>query len=156
MEAKQRPNPLQIALAALGVALAIAGAVRLGQGRPDRSAKATAETVAAAAAPAAPDTATITTATDMAAGDTPASKDVAVDIAGFAFAPDPLAVAVGTKVTWTNKDSFAHTATADDATVFDSGNLNKDKTFSYVFDKIGTYTYKCAIHNSMTGTITVA
>ena len=80
---------------------------------------------------------------------------VAVDIKDFAFSPDPLAIAVGSTVTWTNSDGFAHTATAVDASMFDSGKLASGQAFSHRFDVAGTYAYKCAIHNSMTGTIVV-
>lgn len=79
----------------------------------------------------------------------------AVTIVDFAFKPADLEVEVGTTVTFTNKDEFAHTATAKDKS-FDTGNLDKDATFEHTFDEAGTFEYVCAIHNSMTGTITVS
>jgi plastocyanin len=63
-------------------------------------------------------------------------------------------VPVGTTVTWTNLDSVAHTATADDGT-FNSGNLNPGQSYSYQFDKSGSYTYNCTYHPGMQGTIVV-
>ncbi len=75
-------------------------------------------------------------------------------IQGFSFQPADLTVAVGTTVTWTNKDSAPHTVTADDSS-FKSGNLSIDATFSQTFSTAGTFAYHCAIHSSMKGTITV-
>lgn len=164
---RSRPHPIQLALALAGIVLAIVGLVRLGQGRPDRHRT----TAASAATSRAPSEATAA-ATTLAAADgvnnpgteaasaTPASGEVSVDIADFAFSPDPLDIAVGTKVTWTNKDSFAHTATATGDTsatgaAFDSKNLESGKSYSYVFEKAGTFSYRCAIHNSMTGAVVV-
>lgn len=78
----------------------------------------------------------------------------AVQIENFAFGPETLEIPAGTTVTWTNLDSVAHTATADDGT-FDSGNLNANESFSFRFDTPGTYVYNCSYHPSMQGTITV-
>ena len=84
----------------------------------------------------------------------PAASATAVTISGFAFGPASISVAVGSTVTWTNQDGTAHTVTADDGS-FDSGSLAQGATFSQTFDTPGTYTYHCAIHSSMTGTVTV-
>lgn len=77
-----------------------------------------------------------------------------VIIQGNAFTPDTLTVKVGTTVTWTNNDSYAHTVTANDKT-FDSGNLDAGKSFTYTFTKVGTYAYYCAIHTFMTAKVVV-
>jgi plastocyanin len=77
-----------------------------------------------------------------------------VAIAGFAFAPASVTVAVGTTVTWTNRDSATHTVTADDRS-FKSDKLANGATFSQTFTTAGTFTYHCSIHPSMTATITV-
>ena len=42
-------------------------------------------------------------------------------ISGFKFAPTSVTVQPGAKVTVTNNDSTAHTATADDGNSFDTG-----------------------------------
>ena len=83
-----------------------------------------------------------------------ATASASVTIQDFAFGPGSISVAVGSTVTWTNQDSVSHTVTADDGS-FDSGRLAQGATFSQTFDTPGTYTYHCAIHPSMTGTITV-
>lgn len=92
---------------------------------------------------------------DAVTEDAPASETVTVDIAGFAFAPRELEVPAGTELVWTNSDDFAHTARADEG-AFDTGDLAPGVTSEpVVVDEPGTYSYVCAIHNSMTGTITV-
>jgi plastocyanin len=84
----------------------------------------------------------------------PAATGSAVSIASFSFQPAALTVTVGTTVTWTNNDSASHTVTADDGS-FKSGTLGNGATFSQTFTAPGTFAYHCAIHSSMTGTITV-
>ncbi len=83
----------------------------------------------------------------------PAAPANAVDIT-MEFTPSSLTVSVGETVTWTNKHSMTHTATSDNGS-FDSGNLAPGETFSFTFETAGTYTYKCNVHPSMTGTIIV-
>ena len=83
-----------------------------------------------------------------------AAKAAAVNTKDFAFAPATITVAVGDKVTFKNSDSVAHTVTADDKS-FDSGNMDQNATWSYVFAKAGTYKYTCAYHSYMHGTVVV-
>ena len=77
-----------------------------------------------------------------------------VKIDNFSFGPVLLTVALGTRVTWTNRDDIPHTVVADDKT-FKSKALDTDETFSYTFDKLGTYPYLCSIHPHMTGKVVV-
>ena len=80
----------------------------------------------------------------------------AVTIDNFAFGPAAITVVAGTKVTWTNRDDEPHTVvSADDPKVFKSGALDTDDSFSFTFDKPGTYRYFCSIHPHMTGTVVV-
>ncbi len=77
-----------------------------------------------------------------------------------AFSPASITVTVGTKITWTNKDSFAHTVTSgtpgNQTTYFDSGNIPAGSTFSFTFDSAGTFKYFCKIHPTvMQATVTV-
>lgn len=90
----------------------------------------------------------------MPPGGESASGD-AVKIADFNFSPATLNVKAGTKVTFTNEDGFAHTVTAKDKS-FDSGNLDQGDTFEHTFAEAGTFEYRCAIHNSMTGKVVVS
>ncbi len=86
----------------------------------------------------------------------PAATESAVQIDNFMFKPKELSVAVGTKVTWVNKDDVPHTATSsDEPAAFDSKTLDTDQTYSFTFTKPGTYTYFCKVHPHMKGVVTV-
>ncbi|MBI4295121.1 MAG: cupredoxin family copper-binding protein [Chloroflexi bacterium] len=85
---------------------------------------------------------------------TPAPSAQQVSIEGFAFSPQTITVARGTTVVLTNKDAVPHTVTSDDS-VFDSGSLAQGATYSYIFDQSGTFTYYCAFHPYMKGTVIV-
>jgi len=81
----------------------------------------------------------------------------AVSIVSFGFNPASLTIKAGTTVTWTNTSTIGHTSTSDSgsAVSWDSGDLNSNGTFKFTFTKAGTYTYHCAIHPNMMGTIVV-
>jgi plastocyanin len=81
-------------------------------------------------------------------------RSVKVEIANFAYSPDPVRVQTGGKVIWQNMDSTAHTATADDGS-FDTGTLEEGKLKSETFKKPGVYTYFCQFHPTMHGTVEV-
>lgn len=68
---------------------------------------------------------------------------VYVEIKGSQFNPIELRIAEGTTVRWTNMDSALHIIKGDD---FESPPLNKRDTWSYAFDKKGTYNYSCISH----------
>ena len=87
-------------------------------------------------------------------GATVLAADHAVDIAGFAFSPGSVTVAVGDTVTWANADAQSHTATADDAS-FDTGTIAGSTSKSVTFATAGTFGYHCKIHPQMTGTVVV-
>ena len=70
------------------------------------------------------------------------------------FTPDVITIGKGTSLKWTNLDSAAHTVTSDDED-FDSGQLSEDDTFTYKFDKLGTFDYHCENHPTMTGSVIV-
>ena len=83
------------------------------------------------------------------------SGHASVQIANYAFAPDDITVKVGTKITWTNHDPTAHTATANDNTSFNTGSINPHASRTVAFTKVGTFPYHCVFHAFMTGTVTV-
>jgi plastocyanin len=95
-----------------------------------------------------------TTATT--AGTPSSGAGMTISIKGFAFHPAELKVAVGSEVTVTNDDSPTHTWTADDKSSWDSGDLSPGKTFKHTFDKAGTFSYHCNIHQTMKGTVVVS
>ena len=69
-----------------------------------------------------------------------------------AFNPAQLSVAVGTTVTWTNTDAVSHTSTSD-ANAWNSGTVAPGGQFSFTFPTAGTFSYHCAIHPGMVGTV---
>jgi len=78
-----------------------------------------------------------------------------INIQSFAFVGGTITVALGTQVTWTNKDSSPHTVTSDSGTELSSGSLGQNATYSHTFNTAGTFPYHCTFHSSMTGSITV-
>jgi plastocyanin len=91
------------------------------------------------------------TAPATAAGGPP----TAATIYNYGFSPNPLTIPVGATVQWTNTGNVQHTVTADVGPSFDSGQLNSHATFTHTFNQAGTFTYHCANHPSMTGTVQV-
>jgi plastocyanin len=81
------------------------------------------------------------------------AADALVDIVDFAFQPATLTVGLNSTIVWTNRDVAAHTVTFSGGP--DSGVLNTGNTYSRTFASAGTYNYRCEIHPSMTGTVTV-
>ena len=83
-----------------------------------------------------------------------AAGTVAVSIKDLAFNPSEITAKVGDVITFTNEDSPNHTATLDQG---DCGteNLSNGASGGLTFSAAGTYPFHCAIHSSMTGTITV-
>lgn len=77
-----------------------------------------------------------------------------VDIADFKFDPATITVEAGSEVSWSNSDSAAHTASAEDGS-FDTGALNKGDRGKASFEKPGTYAYVCEFHPFMKGTVEV-
>ena len=83
---------------------------------------------------------------------TAATTEVKID--NFSFGPQSITVPAGTKVTWKNRDDIPHTVVSTEG-VFKSRVLDTDETFSFTFDKPGTYPYFCSVHPKMTGKIVV-
>jgi plastocyanin len=120
----------------------------------------TEQDVATDAAPAATDApataAPAETPADAAQGaEAPAAAEVPVDIRDFAYSPNPIEIATGDTVTWTNQDEVPHTATGEDRDVLQSGTIAPGASFSQVFAEAGEFGYFCEFHPNMTGTIVV-
>jgi plastocyanin len=82
------------------------------------------------------------------------ARHVSVAIRNYDFAPKSLTVRVDTRVTWTNDDATAHTATADHGG-FDTGTVAPRASRTVDFKHPGAFTYHCAFHAFMTATVTV-
>lgn len=85
-----------------------------------------------------------------------ATGSVVVSISGYAFHPDTITVVIGVNntVIWTNNDTVSHTVTSD-TSLFGSGTLAPDATYTHTFDQAGTFGYHCSIHPFMTGAVLV-
>jgi plastocyanin len=77
-----------------------------------------------------------------------------VVIRNFMFEPTALKVKVGATVTWVNRDDEPHTVVSDPG-LFRSGALDTDMSFTFRFDRPGTYHVLCSIHPQMSATIEV-
>jgi plastocyanin len=75
-----------------------------------------------------------------------------ISIENFSFNSAAITIDKGTTVTWTNNDSAPHQIKSD---TFNSGTLSNGQSYSNTFNDSGTFNYSCAIHPSMTGSITV-
>jgi plastocyanin len=71
-----------------------------------------------------------------------------------AYSPNPLNILVGTTVMWVNNDNTSHTSTADGG-AWSSPTIAPGGQFSFAFGSAGTFSYHCAIHPNMVGTINV-
>ena len=75
-------------------------------------------------------------------------------IKDFMFTPTSVTIKAGATVTWANKDDEPHTVVSDTG-LFRSGAVDTDETFTFKFDKPGTYHFTCSIHPRMVGTVVV-
>lgn len=77
-----------------------------------------------------------------------------VEIRGFQFQPRNLEVAVGDTVVWINRDAVPHTATAVDGS-WDSGELGRGESWTWVPAEPGTWDYLCDFHPTMKASLRV-
>ena len=78
---------------------------------------------------------------------------VRVRIVDNAFRPRNLTIDRGTAVRWVNRGDRTHTTTSNTG-LWDQ-TLSPGETFRRRFRRVGTFSYHCTIHASMTATITV-
>jgi plastocyanin len=77
-------------------------------------------------------------------------------IDSFAYSPREISVPLGSRVQWVNRDDVPHTVTSTaKPKTFDSGALDGEESFAFVFQAPGTYHYFCALHPHMTGKVIV-
>jgi plastocyanin len=105
--------------------------------------------------PSASNGAASVTSTNAVGGNTSAGAESAqIEMSDDVFKPAQLIVPVGTKVTWVNRGTKAHTVVGNDK-LFDSGLVDVNGQFSYTYTSPGTYPYHCAPHPKMLGLIVV-
>jgi plastocyanin len=97
------------------------------------------------------------TSSSTASNSSQPSTTGSVDIRNMMFTPSQITVAKGGTVTWINHDSIAHTVVDDLSNVGgpSSGDIQPGSTYSFTFNKTGSFQYHCSIHPSMRGTIVV-
>ncbi len=78
------------------------------------------------------------------------------------YSPDTITVVIGVNntVTWNNTDVDAHTVSPENVPAGSgwgtgSGEIPAGKSYSFTFTVPGTYTYTCAYHSWMSGTVIV-
>jgi len=84
-----------------------------------------------------------------------AKKTDRVTIVDFKYKPPAVEVKVGSKVTFVNDDTAAHTATSKSPGAFDSGSIRQGERKSVVVKKAGEFDYFCAFHPFMKAKIRV-
>ncbi|MGQ0646527.1 MAG: plastocyanin/azurin family copper-binding protein [Gemmatimonadaceae bacterium] len=87
-------------------------------------------------------------------------RAVTVELKTFQFSPDTTRVAVGTAVTWVNRDQVEHTVTGGtpQARTAAWNHVLRDagRSATKRFDRAGTHTYFCDRHQFMRGTVIVS
>jgi plastocyanin len=83
-----------------------------------------------------------------------AKSPVTISIKNMAFHPAELQIKKGTTVTWVNDDMQTHTVN-DLTSLFNSGKILPNTTWSYKFETAGIYDYYCSIHPMMLAKVVV-
>jgi plastocyanin len=79
-----------------------------------------------------------------------------VRVVDFAFDPGTVKARVGQKVKWEHQDAgVTHSVVALDGG-FRSGELEEGDEFSHLFQRAGTFAYRCGIHPDMRGAVRVS
>lgn len=78
-----------------------------------------------------------------------------VEMRDFAFAPHEWTVTAGTSVRWVNFDDVPHHVVTEGGKLVDSGPIAPGGDFIFAFTQTGRFAYRCAIHPTMLGVITV-
>jgi plastocyanin len=81
-----------------------------------------------------------------------ATRQVAIARSGFV--PERITITVGDTVTWTNNDT-ARRSVVSDIGLFASGILQPGQSFSFTFDRAGTFRYRDGTRTGERGTVTV-
>ena len=98
-------------------------------------------------------------------------KGPVIGLSSLTFMPAKTTIKVGTTLTWRNDETISHTVTSGAVTdvdaktglrggeesdgTFDEQLPKKGDTFSFTFDKAGTYPYFCDIHKGMNAEVVV-
>lgn len=83
---------------------------------------------------------------------------VTVEMRDLRFVPQGIRVKPGTTVTWVNRDVALHNVSSIDSIFLSTsqGDMAQGDTFTYTFDRPGTYRYQCTFHHpTMNGVVIV-
>jgi plastocyanin len=84
------------------------------------------------------------------------SESSTIIIDNMSFNPISLVVKKGTKVTWTNQDSTPHSIKGSESNAaMMSGTLQNGDSYDVTFNEVGSFSYMCGIHPSMSGNVVV-
>ena len=87
---------------------------------------------------------------------TVSSDSVTVEMKNLEFSPVGIRVKPGTTVTWLNKDAVAHNVRHVESAFLSKDEMAEGESFSFRFDKPGTYRYQCTFHHpNMNGVVIV-
>ena len=96
-----------------------------------------------------------TSASPAVQSDAQGDTGTSVAISGMQFQPATIKVKSGESVTWFNNSNMPHTVTGTSGSGLASQTMGNGGAFAHTFSEPGTYTYVCALHPSMTGTVIV-
>jgi plastocyanin len=85
---------------------------------------------------------------------TTSAANATVVIDDVRFVDGDVEVQAGGTVTFDNRDSQAHTATADDGE-FDTDTIDAGSAQRVTLEEVGEFTFHCSFHPFMTGTVVV-
>ena len=75
------------------------------------------------------------------------------------YTPSKIVIKQGNSVTWVNEDVAFHSVTSgyydEPSEIFDSGYLDPEESFTFIFENIGIYDYFCTLHPWMKGQVIV-
>lgn len=84
-------------------------------------------------------------------------QPVTVDMREFAFEPRDVLVVPGTAVRWVNRDDFPHAVVIEGGRSGSSqGTIRPGGEHTFVFRDVGRFVYRCNVHPTMLGEVTVA
>ena len=73
------------------------------------------------------------------------------------YTPSKIIIKQGDSVTWVNQDAAFHSVTSgyydDPSGLFDSGYLDPEESFTFIFKNAGFYDYFCTLHPWMKGQV---
>ena len=85
-------------------------------------------------------------------GDSSSSSSADVEVRDFEFSPTSHEVAPGEKVEWENTGEQIHNVKGRG---FFSRAIDSGETYSFTFERAGSYDYICTLHPQMKGTVVV-